>query len=64
MELRKVFVLTGYFNYEGGTVLGVYTCRCEAMLEKKRLYSSPNGKAGCKYDGYLVEEFTLIEGRQ
>lgn len=59
----KVFVLSGYFDYEGGSIIGVYTCRCEAKKEEKRLRLDKEGQNGCKYDGYSVEEFTLVEGR-
>lgn len=59
----KVFVLSGYFEYDGSQVIGVYTCRCEAKKEEKRLRLDKEGQNGCKYDGYSVEEFTLVEGR-
>ncbi len=33
----KVYVLSGYADYEGGPVLGVYACRYQAERELKRL---------------------------
>ena len=46
----KVYVLTGWFEYEGGTVLGVYST-------KEMAENAP--KPDTRYDWYSVDEYDL-----